>query len=193
MEDVRNKTERGTQASRESGKVIEKETSLGIINPPESIQPRHDLSSFCSGEQSLDDWLVKRALKNQQNNYSNVFVITTDNHKVIGYYALSSYAIARENIVDMRSAPDPVPAVLLGRLAVDKNYQGHGLGEGLLRDALNRIISAKQDIAIKVIVVHALNERVVGYYQQLGFEKLSSDSLTLYITVSDLEETYKTL
>lgn len=141
----------------------------------------------------MDDWLKKRALKNHQNDFSSVFVTTTDDEFVIGYYALSSYAVTRQNIPDMRNAPDPVPAVLLGRLAVDKKFQGRGLGQSLLQDALNRIISAKQDMAIKIIVVHALNEQVFGYYQQQGFEPLTSDKLTLYITVADLIETYKIL
>lgn len=138
----------------------------------------------------MDDWLKKRALKNHHNDYSRVFVVTTDESRVIGYYALSAYTIEKENSLNMRDAPNPVPAVLLGRLAVDNDFQGVGLGTSLLQDALHRILSAKQDIALKVIVVHALNAKVAGYYQQLGFRSLKSDGLELFITVADLEETY---
>jgi len=140
----------------------------------------------------LDNWLVTRAYKNHKRDFSRVFVVCSGGQRVVGYYALSSYAIERKD-TPIGDAPNPFPAVLMGRLAVDKTCQGMGLGQSLLRDALLRVLSARQDIGIKVIVVHALNEKVAKFYKQLGFQELGKARLELFITVSDLEETFARL
>lgn len=191
MEQIRPKTRSKTEKTGESSDTAEEKASLGKITPPGPISNDHDLSRFCSGEPSLDDWLVQRAYLNHTKGFSKVFVICNDNTEVVGYYALSSYAIERKDAPDIRQAPNPIPAVLLGRLAVDQKYQGQGIGQDLMQDALKRIISAKENIGIKAIVVHALNEKVALYYKTLGFEEMPKSKLELFITVSDLEETFK--
>lgn len=141
----------------------------------------------------MDRWLAHRAYKNHKKDFSRVFVVCTEQNRVVAYYALSSYAIERKALPNLEDSPDPIPAVLLGRLAVDSAFQKNGLGSSLVQDALLRILSAKQNIGIKAIIVHALNDKAAKFYKTLGFEDLGRARLELFITVADLEETFANL
>jgi aconitase B len=105
------------------------------VGPPEHIGPEHDLSSFRSGVAVLDDWLKRRALANEQTGASRTYVVCTAGKRVVGYYAMAngSVALAAATGRTRRNMPDPVPVMVLGRLAVDVTYQGRGMGRGLLR------------------------------------------------------------
>jgi GNAT superfamily N-acetyltransferase len=121
--------------------------SAGRIGTPEHLTADHDLGPFDSGTPALDDWLKRRALANERAGGSRTYVVC-EGKRVIGYYALATGAVAQVSAPGRvrRNMPDPVPVMVLGRLAVDRAYHGRGIGQGLLRDAILRTIQAA-DIA----------------------------------------------
>lgn len=142
------------------------------------------LENFDSSESSLDDWLKKRALKNQASDASRCFVIGNDN-KVIGYYSLSAGAISHEAAPKTmrRNMPNPMPVLLLGRLAIDKNYHNQGLGSALLRDAMIRAVSVAGDAGVFAILIHALSEQAKRFYLSRGFVESPLQPMTLMMTL----------
>ena len=137
---------------------------------PEKLLPEHDLSKFDCAEPVLNDWLRRRALQNQQSGASSTYVIL-DKTRVAGYYSLAAGSVARETAPGRvrRNVPDPVPVVVLGRLAIDRDYQSQGLGRALLRDAILRILQAADIIGVRAILVHALSEEAKRFYEECGF------------------------
>src|SRR5271165_2326904 len=107
------------------------------LSAPEKLRPDHDLSEFECGEPALDDWLRRRALQNERSGASRTYVVCAG-PRVVGYYALAVGAVAHAGAPGRirRNMPDPVPVMIIGRLAVDQEFHGHGLGRGLLRDAV---------------------------------------------------------
>jgi predicted N-acetyltransferase YhbS len=122
----------------------------GGLAAPESLTDRHDLSRFACGHPGLDEWLLRRALGNQANGASRCFVVCRGD-RVVGYYALSAASISVSDAPGQlrRNMPDPMPTVLIGRLAVDRSEQGRGLGRLLLRDAALRARAAAEVIAAR--------------------------------------------
>ena len=157
-----------------------------IKSAPEKLQPEHDLSKFDCGEPVLNDWLRRRALQNQQNGASSTYVVL-DKQRVAGYYSLAAGSVARETAPGRvrRNAPDPVPLVVLGRLAIDQDYQGQGLGRALVRDAILRILQAADIIGVRAILVHALSENAKRFYEECGFTASPINPLTLMITLPE--------
>jgi len=155
--------------------------------PPVPISTAHELDAFDSGVISLNDWLKKKALKNQATGASRCFVLC-DEKKVIGYYSLSAGAINRQFAPKLmqRNMPEPLPIVLLGRLAIDKNYHNQGLGAALLRDAMLRIVSSDPHIGIFAIVVHALSEQAKRFYLSRGFVESPLQPMTLMMTLKTI-------
>jgi GNAT superfamily N-acetyltransferase len=158
------------------------------ISAPELLAAHHDLSVFDSGEVSLDEWLNKRALPNQASGASRTFVVC-DGPKVIGYYALASGAVTAAVVPGRfrRNMPDPIPVVLLGRLAIDRTYQGRGLGRSLFRDAAMRVLHAADAIGIRGMVVHALSDDARKFYLALGFTECPNDPLVLVVMLQDMK------
>ena len=154
---------------------------------PALLAAHHDLNSFDSGEPSLDDWLRKRAPANQASGASRTFVIG-EGDRVAGYYALASGAVTVATVPGKfrRNMPDPIPVVLLGRLAIDRAWQGRGLGRALFRDAALRVSQAADAIGIRGIVVHALSEDARKFYLALGFSECPHEPLVLVVTLQDL-------
>ena len=156
------------------------------ISAPEKLTPDHDLSSFDSGTPVLDDWLRRRALSNQDSGASRTYVIRAGTH-VIGYYALAAGAIAQAAATGRtrRNMPDPVPVMVIGRLAIDSRYQNRGLGRALLRDAILRTMQAADLAGIRAILVHAISEGAKRFYERCGFRPSPVDPMTLMITLRD--------
>jgi GNAT superfamily N-acetyltransferase len=151
---------------------------------PTPLSIDHKLEPFDSGESSLGDWLKKRALKNQASGASRCFVIG-NSKQVIGYYSLSAGAISHEKAPKTmrRNMPDPRPVLLLGRLAIDKNYHNQGLGSALLRDAMIRAVSVAGDAGVFAILVHALSEQAKRFYMSRGFVESPLQPMTLMMTL----------
>jgi predicted N-acetyltransferase YhbS len=160
------------------------------VSAPEPLARHHDVEAFGSGIESLDNWLKRRALKNQATGASRSFV-ACDGRRVLAYYALASSAITIDAAPGSfrRNMPDPIPVVVLGRLAVDRSRQGGGLGRALVREAGLRVIQAADIIGIRGMIVHALSDEAATFYQRVGFEPSPLDPMTLVITLADLKAT----
>ena len=156
------------------------------ISAPEHVTPEHDLAAFDSGIPALDDWLKRRALANEETGASRTYVVRAGS-RVVGYYALATGGVAQAAATGRvrRNMPDPVPVMLLGRLAVDRAYQDRGLGAGLLRDAILRTLQAADLAGIRAILVHAISEEAKRFYERHGFVASLVDPMTLMIAVAD--------
>jgi GNAT superfamily N-acetyltransferase len=156
------------------------------LSAPEKLRADHDLSEFESGEPALDEWLRRRALPNEESGASRTYVVCTG-HQVVGYYALAVGAVAHVEAPGRvrRNMPDPVPVIIIGRLAVHQDFQGRKIGPGLLRDAVLRTLQAAEIAGIRAILVHAMSEQARQFYEKCGFIPSPIDSMTLMITVAE--------
>jgi len=157
------------------------------LSAPEPLREHHLVDGFDSGELSLDEWLKRRARANQASGASRTFV-ACEERRVIAYYALASGSVALESATGRfrRNMPDPAPVAVLGRLAVDRTWQGKGLGRALFRDAAARISQAADRIGIRGIVVHAISQSAKDFYLAIGFSESPLDPMTLMVTLSDV-------
>lgn len=150
---------------------------------PSPLAATHRLDDFDCGEAELDTWLRQRAWVNQLGGASRSFVVVDADNHVRGYYALAagaiSHALALRKI--KRNMPDPVPAIVLGRLAVDRQAQGLGLGGDLLMDAVRRTVSISEQAGVRTLLVHALHERAQQFYEHHGFERSPLQPLVLML------------
>jgi predicted N-acetyltransferase YhbS len=157
------------------------------FTPPEPLANHHFCTDFSCGIASLDDWFKRRAYANQVSGATRTFVICIDN-QVVGYYALAAGGISVQSAVGKfrRTMPDPIPVVILARLAIDNSYQGQGLGRALFRDTALRVLQAADTIGIRGIIVHAISEAAKDFYLALGFNLSPLEPMTLMITLNDL-------
>lgn len=153
-----------------------------MISAPVLLGPEHDVGKFSSGVSSLDDWLQRRALANQETGASRTYVIV-ESARVVGYYALASGGVAAGEAPGKirRNMPDPVPVMILGRLAIDLALQGRGLGSDLLRDAVIRTMQAAEIAGIRAMLVHALDARAAQFYERSGFIPSPVRPLTYFL------------
>lgn len=161
--------------------------NLRDLSPPELLAEHHDLSGFHSGEFAVDDWLVRRARANQVSGATRTYVVCHDK-RVVGYYALASGVVAVDAAPGRfrRNMPNPIPVVVLARMAIAEDWQGQGLGRGLFRDAAQRVARAADVIGIRGILVHALTEEAKEFYIALGFTPSPQDPMTLLVTLTDI-------
>lgn len=157
------------------------------FQPPELLTKFHATADFSCGTAALDDWLKRRALTNQDNDATKTFVVC-DGERVVGFYALAAGAISTQSVGGKfkRNLPDPIPVVILARLAIDRSFQGQGLGRALFRDAALRTLGAADAIGIKGIIVHALSDSAKQFYLALGFDPSPIEPMTLMILLKDL-------
>jgi GNAT superfamily N-acetyltransferase len=154
----------------------------GRFTTPVVLDAEHDPVAFSSGETVLDDWLRDRALENIKLGASRTYVTCLAGSRVVaGFYALAMGSILGQDVPGgmRRNMPRVIPAVVLGRLAVDQQQQGHGLGAILLRDAVMRGIRAAGDVSARLMIVHALNTAAEAFYLKHGFTRLPGDAPTL--------------
>ncbi len=151
---------------------------------------RHDTSSFSCGNELLDRWLTRYAGQNEHRDAARTFVTTTDGHVVYGYYTLLAGQLEHhEATPETRkglSRHFPIPVAILARLAIDWGHQGHGLGAALLDDALARVCSAAKQVAVRAVVVHAIDQSAATFYERFGFKALSATPRTLMVTLAAL-------
>jgi len=173
--------------------VSSKPNSAGSFGPIEKLSKAHDLSSFDCGKESLNTWLKKFALTNQQSDSSQTYVVHR-NGVVIGYYALTAGSVRPEDSPERIAkglAKNPIGVILLARLATDKREQGKGLGKALLKDALLRIISAADAIGARAVLVHAIDEEARRFYEKFEFERSPVDEFELMLLMKDLRTQFK--
>jgi GNAT superfamily N-acetyltransferase len=153
------------------------------LGSPQPLTASHHIDEFECGEPSLDEWLKRRALANQSSGASRTFVVLDDDGRVRGYYALAAGAVSHKSATSnvRRNMPDPVPVMVLGRLAVDRGAQGQQLGAALLQDAVKRAVSVSSNAGVRALLVHALHERAKQFYERYGFQSSPTHPLTLML------------
>jgi GNAT superfamily N-acetyltransferase len=156
----------------------------------ERLTRHHDRRSFSCGQPSLEEWLSKYARQNQDAHNATTYVLTDEEAKVWGYYSLAMSSVSREHLPGLRNAPEPIPGILIGRLAVHDAVRGTGLGADLLRDALERSLAASTEIAARVVLVHALDEDGKAFYEHFGFRASPVHPRTLMLPITEIEATY---
>lgn len=158
----------------------------GPFAAPRPLASDNDLDSFFCGVAPLDDWLKRRAWRNEVEGASRTFVCCAGD-RIAGYYSLAAGSVLREAATGAvgRNMPEPVPVVLIARLAVDRQWQGQGLGISLLHDAVLRVVAAADIIGVRAILVHAMSEEAKAFYERYGFRVSPLDPLTLMITIEE--------
>ena len=160
-----------------------------LLSAPEPLGTQHQIADFSSGVTSLDEWLKRRAIANQASGAARTFVVC-EVDKVVGYYALASGAVSLAATPGRfrRNMPDPIPIVVLARLAVERSHQGRGLGRALVRDSARRVVNAADVIGIRGILVHAISEEAKAFYLRLGFDPSPIEPMTLMVTLANLRD-----
>jgi ribosomal protein S18 acetylase RimI-like enzyme len=153
----------------------------------------HEVADFSCGEESLDRWLHRYAGQSERRDATRTFVAFDElGGAVHGYYTLVAAQLehveATEAVRMNLSRHFPIPVVVLARLGVDERSQGQGLGASLLNDAFERICRAAQEVAVRAVVVHAINPAAVGFYERFGFRGLSEAPRSLMVTLAELKE-----
>jgi predicted N-acetyltransferase YhbS len=157
----------------------------------EPIDKKHNRKAFTCKKSPLAEYLQRHARQNDENNIAKAFVAVDDKDTVHGYYTLSTTNIEFEEFSEeySKGLPKyPIPAVLIGKLAVDENTEGQGLGSRLLIDALQRVLTAAEEVAIKVVIVDAIDEQAKGYYLRFGFIELPGHNLKLFLPIETISQ-----
>jgi len=170
---------------------------LTELRRPALLDPRrHDLEPFDSGESVLDEWLRRYAGQNRRRDTAATWVIADINDAVVAYASIAMTGIDRSAAPELlaKGAPDPVPALLLGRLAVDRRYANLGIGTALAAHVLATAVELNEKAACRAVVVTALNALARGWWERLGFHVFDPDDpdqLDLYLLTSEIETTLK--
>ena len=158
---------------------------------PRLLAADDDVEGFDSGEPELDQWLVRQAQRNQVSGGSRTYV-TTRRGRVVGYYSLATGAVMHAAVSGgvvsgrvRRNQPNPIPVILLGRLAVDRKDQGRGVGSHLLRDAIIRTVQVADVVGVRALLVHALHEQARQFYLRFDFEPSPTDPMHLFLLIED--------
>ncbi|MCB1601900.1 MAG: GNAT family N-acetyltransferase [Lysobacterales bacterium] len=156
------------------------------ISAPQPLATTHRLDDFASGEAVLDEWLKRRALTNQFSGTSRTFVVADPDQCVFGYYAMAAGAVSHQISTSAvrRNMPDPVPVMVLARLAVDHRAQGLNLGGALLQDAVIRALTVSQNTGVRALLVHALHDRAKAFYEHYGFQASPLNPMTLMLRLN---------
>jgi len=162
------------------------------LTPPQPIHADHELALFDSGRPVLDDWLRQRAVRNDSTGASRTYVVC-EAAKVVGYYCLTNGSVEHRQVPGRvrRNMPDPIPVMLIGRLAIDKTQQGKGIGRALLKDAILRTLKAARIAGIRVLLVHALDEEAAGFYAHNGFLVSPIDPLVLMLPLNAARKAFE--
>lgn len=163
---------------------------LQNLRPPQLLTDAHLFDGFRCGETELDEFLQKRALKNQEQGVSRTYVVCDCEHQVVAFYSLAFGSVSHAEVIGKfkRNMPDPIPVMVLARLAVSKSAHGRGLGKGLLKDCILRTLQAAKIAGIKAILVHAISKSARSCYEKCGFNPSPVDSMTLMITLKNAEK-----
>lgn len=155
---------------------------------PEPLNDTHQLDAFASGASTLDGWLQRKARANQVSGASRTYVVCRGD-QVVGFYAVAAGSVSHELLPRKlkQNMPDPIPVIVLGRLAIDLTEQGNGLGRALLRDAILRVSAAAHEVGIAAILVHALNDRAKAFYIGCGFAETTAEPMTLIARIADIK------
>ena len=156
---------------------------------PEPLAASHRLDNFECGEAVLDDWLKRRALADQSSGASRTFVVTDQGSRVCGYYAMATGAVSHPLATSgaRRNMPDPVPVMVLARLAINRRAQRQHLGASLLQDAVDRAVAVSQNAGVRALLVYALHEKAKQFYEHYGFQPSPTHPMTLMLRLSSVK------
>lgn len=157
------------------------------LTAPAPIARAHDLAAFDSGKPVLDNWLKNFALRSEGKS-ARCYVVCEGN-TVVAYHCIATGAIARDEAAPpsmRKNMPAHLPVMLIGRLAVDKRHQGRGLGAGLLKDALQRILRAATEVGARAVLVHAIDDEAAAFYKRYGFKPFPPDARTLFLGLEEI-------
>jgi GNAT superfamily N-acetyltransferase len=162
-----------------------------LFDAPVLLTEAHDTAEFDSGEPVLDDWLRRRAWANLQTAASRTYVVCPPGStRIVAYFSLSMGQILAQDVVGSmrRNMPRFIPAVVLGRLAIDRAYQGQGLGSALLANAIERAIRASSEVSARLMIVQAISPGAEAFYLHHGFTRLPVETPTLALDLVKLEK-----
>ena len=154
----------------------------------------HDRNGFASGVSELDSYLQKQARQDLKRKLAVPYVLADDEGRIAGFYTLSSFSIEISELPEKIAGKLPypnIPAVLIGRLAVDHEFQGQGIGEHLLMDALNRSAEQGRTMGLWAVVVHAKNKRAVTFYRKYGFIPFPGSARHLFIPMKTIAALFR--
>lgn len=155
------------------------------LQAPVPLTAGHDTSAFKCRHESLSTWLQKRALANTSSGASRTYVVCAGS-QVVGYYALAAGSVVLGTAPGKlrRNMLDPLPVIVLGRLAVDTDWAGRGIGAGLLKDAVVRSLRAAELIGVRALLCHAIDQDAKAFYLKHGFVESPLDSLVVMLGLS---------
>lgn len=162
-----------------------------LFDPPVTLTAAHELDDFRCGEEALDVWLRERALANTEVAASRTYVVCPlGARRVIGFYALAMGQILNAEATGAmrRNMPRQIPAVILGRLAIDKAWQGKGVGPALLNDAVTRALRASKEVSARLLIMHAISAAAEAFDLHHGFTRLPVEQPTLALDLVKFEK-----
>lgn len=153
------------------------------LTAPTPLDASHNLDDFHCSALVLTRWLRERAQQNQASGASRCFVVCDAQRSVVGYYALAAGSVALDVAPGRirRNMPDPIPVIVLGRLAVHSDWNGQGIGRGLLKDAVLRTLQASEQIGARALLCHAIDEAARAFYLKHGFRASPIHDLTVML------------
>lgn len=159
---------------------------------PELLSTDHVVTSFDCGDPALNEWLVNHAPRNQSvGGSSRTWIVLDAAGRVVAYYAASTATVLHREATGRmrRNQPDPLPALLLGRLAVDRKHQDAGLDSALLKHFIMKGLEVAELVGVRLLLVHAANPDAASFYARHGFEPSPVDDLTMMLLVKDIGAT----
>jgi len=160
-----------------------------IYSGPKLLTSEHVLAGFDCGKPALNSWLLRRALGNQSSGTSRTWVVTEgDAGRVVAFYASSTASILRSSAPKRfgRNQPEELPAILLGRMAVDAKHKGNGLGAALLKHFVIKAIEVAGTVGVRLLLIHAKDEEAKTFYRHFGFIESPVDPLTMMMLLEEL-------
>ncbi len=153
------------------------------LGAPGPLGDGHRLDDFQCTAPELTRWLLERARQNQASGASRCFVVCDGQQDVVGYYALSAGAVMHEHAPGRirRNMPDPIPVIVLGRLAVHVDRVGQGIGRGLLKDAVLRTLQASEQVGARALLCHAIDDAAKSFYLKHGFMESPIHDMTVML------------
>ena len=156
---------------------------------PVPLTSQHDRDDFSSGNATLDSWLRNRAHRNEESGASRTFVTCVIDHAaVVGYYTLAASAVTLDLAPGSvrRKMPEPILVILLGRLAIDARHQAAGLGASFLQDGVLRVAGVADSVGIRALLVYAIDDAAVAFYEHFGFVGSPMDDRTLFLSMKEI-------
>jgi predicted N-acetyltransferase YhbS len=161
---------------------------------PVPLTAEHQVDRFESRNAALDEWLRAHALDNE-GKASRTYVLTARGAEqagnVVAYYTLAYGSVIRSEVPKKirQGLPNPVPVMVLGRLAVDWRHAGKGIGPSLLREAMQRTLEASRIAGLRALIVHAIDDDAIGFYARYGFQTFPGGTRTMFLPLETLRQT----